>query len=190
MPETPPRSTHHAVVASHIPGRLRVRLHRRSWHQHTITRLKQTIEAQPGVHEVEVNHTAGSVTVKYDTQTHGETGIFGLLEDLDVIVGTTIDAPHIEEAPADGGNGHSKAAVTLAGALDDLDKRVAEFTGHTVNLRTLFPLGLVGLGVWRIVENGLMAEMVPGWLLIWLAFDAFVKLHPPAPHVTVTATSG
>ena len=100
MPETPPRSTHYAVVASHIPGRLRVRLHRRSWHQPTMTRLKQTIEAQPGVHAVEVNHTAGSVTVKYDTQTHGETGIFGLLEDLDVIVGTAIDAPHIEEAPA------------------------------------------------------------------------------------------
>jgi hypothetical protein len=188
MPDTPPQTIHHAAVASHIPGRLRVRLHRRSRHSHTMTRLKQAIEAQPGVHAVEVSHAAGSVTVKYDTQTHGEMGIFSLLEDLDVIVGTAIDAPHIEEAPPEE-NGHSKAAVTLAGALDDLDKRVAEFTGHTVNLRTLFPLGLAGVGVGRIVENGLMAEMVPGWLLLWLAFDAFVKLHPPAPHVTVTATS-
>ena len=41
------------------------------------------------------------------------------------------------------------AAVTLAGALDDLDKRVAGLTGHTVNLRTLFPLSLAGLGVWH-----------------------------------------
>jgi len=189
MPDTPPRSTHHAEVVSHIPGRLRVRLHRRSRHSHTMTRLKQAIAAQPGVHAVEVNHAAGSVTVKYDMQTHGETGVFGLLEDLDVIVGTAIDAPRIEETSPEG-HGPTKAAVTLAGALDDLDKRVAGFTGHTVNLRTLFPLSLAGFGVWRIVENGLMAEMVPGWLLIWLAFDAFVKLYPPAPPVTVTATSG
>jgi hypothetical protein len=188
MSDTLPPSTHHAEVASHIPGRLRVRLHRRSRHSHTMTQLKQAIEAQPGVHAVEVNHAAGSVTVKYDMQTHGEAGVFSLLEDLDVIVGTVIDAPHIEETPSEG-NGHSKAAVTLAGALDDLDKRVAGLTGHTVSLRTLFPLTLAGFGVWRIVENGLMAEMVPGWLLIWLAFDAFIKLHPPAPQATVTATS-
>jgi copper chaperone CopZ len=154
-----------------------------------MTRLKQALEAQQGVHGVEVNHAAGSVTVKYDAQIYGETGIFGLLEDLDALVGTMLDAPHLEEAPTEG-NGHSKAAVTLAGALDDLDKHVAGLTGHTVNLRTLFPLGLAGLGVWRIMENGLMAEMVPGWLLVWLAFDAFVKLHPPAMPARATETSG
>src|SRR5262245_42010163 len=122
MPDTPPRPSHHAhhaTVASHIPGRLRVRLHHRSRHPHTMIQLQQTIAAQTGVQAVEVNHAAGSVTVKYDMQTHGETGIFGLLEDLDVIIGTAIDAPHIEEAST-AGNGPSKAAATLAGALDDL----------------------------------------------------------------------
>ncbi len=187
MPDTPPRSRHHAEVASHIPGRLRVRLHRRSRHPHVMTRLKQAIEEQQGVHGVEANHAAGSMTVTYDPQSHQGTDIFGLLEDLDVIVGTALDAPQVEASTA--GNGHSKAAVTLAGALDDLDQRVAGLTGHTVNLRTLFPLSLAGLGVWRIWENGLMAEMVPGWLLIWLAFDSFVKLHPPAMPVRAVETS-
>lgn len=187
MPETPPRSTHHAEVASHIPGRLRVRLHRRSRHPHVMTRLQQTIAAQPGVQGAEVNQAAGSITVQYDAQTHGETGIFSLLEDLDVLIGTVLDAPHLEAAPIEG-DGHSKTAVTLPGVLDDLDKRVAGLTGHTVNLRTLFPLGLAGFGVWQIAEHGLMVEMVPGWLLIWLAFDAFVKLHPPAPLAKAAAT--
>ena len=181
MPDTPSQSTHYAEVASHIPGRLRVRLHRHSRHLHAMMQLKKTIEEHQGVHGVEVNHVAGSLTVKYDEQTHGGTGIFDLLEELDVIVGTVMDAPQIEE-PTEG-NGHSKAAATLAGTLDDLDKRMAEFTGHTVNLRTLFPLSLAGLGVWRIMESGLMFEMVPGWLLLWLAFDSFVKLHPPARPV-------
>src|SRR4029453_5853783 len=166
MLDTPPQSTLHAEVASHIPGRLRVRLHRRSRHPHVMMQLKKTIEERQGVHGGEVNHAAGSITVKYDEQTHGGMGIFDLLEDLDVIVGTAMDAPQIED-PTEG-DGHSKTAVTLAGALDDLDKRVAGLTGHTVNLRTLFPLSLAGLGVWRLVENGLMAGMVPGWPLFWL----------------------
>jgi len=150
--------------------------------------LKKTIEEHQGVHGVEMNYAAGSITVKYDEQTHGAMGIFNLLEDLDVIVGTVMDAPQVEEPT--GGNGHSTAALILAGALDDLDKRVAEFTGHTVNLRTLFPLSLAGLGVWRIMESGLMFEMIPGWLLLWLDFDSFVKLHPLARPVRAVQASG
>jgi hypothetical protein len=153
-----------------------------------MTQLKKTIEAHQGVHAVEVNHAAGSITVKYDAQTHGGMRIFDVLEDLDVIVGTVMDAPQIE-APTEG-DGHSKAAVTLAEALNDLDKRIAGLTGHTVNLRTLFPLSLAGLGVWRIFESGLMLEIVPGWLLLWLAFDSFVKLHPPVRPARAVQTGG
>ncbi len=188
MHDTPPRLTHQAEVASHIPGRLRVRLHRSSRQPHVMTRLKQTLEGHRGVQGVEVNHAAGSVTVKYDTQVHQGTDIFGLLEDLDVIVATVLDAPQIE-APAEG-SAHSQAAVTFTGALDDLDKRAAALTGHTLNLRTLFPLSLAGIGAWRIWEQGLMLEMVPGWLMVWLAFDAFVKLNVLTPSMRVTETSG
>jgi hypothetical protein len=188
MQETPRRLRHHAEVASHIPGRLRVRLHRRSRHQHTMTHLKRALEGQKGIHDVEVNHAAGSLTVKYDPQAYQETAIWGVLQDLDIILGTVIDAPQIEVPPE--GNGHSKAAMTLTGALDDLDKRTAALTGHTFNLRTLFPLSLAGIGAWRLWEQGLMIEMVPGWLLLWLAFDAFVKLNVLTPPTRVTETDG
>jgi hypothetical protein len=177
--DTPQKPTHHAEVASHIPGRLRVRLHHRSRQRHVMTQLKDSLEGQQGIHGVEVNHAAGSLTVKYDPQVHQGTDIWGVLEDLDIIAATVMDAPQLE-APAEG-NGHSTAAKTLTDALDDLDQRVAASTGHTVNLRTLVPLSLAGIGAWRIWEQGLMLEMVPGWLLVWLAFDAFIKLHPPTP---------
>jgi len=188
MPNTPPKSRHHAEVASHIAGRLRVRLHRHSRHSHVLTHLQHVLIEQKGIHEVTVNHAAGSVTVKYDTRVHSGTGILGLLEDLDILVATVLDAPHLDAA--DAGGTQSAAGLTLAGALDDLDQRVLGLTGHTVNFRTLFPLSLAGLGVWQIWEQGLMIEMVPGWLLVWLAFDAFVKLHPPAPPARTHAASG
>ena len=97
MPDMPSRPIHKAEVASHISGRLRVRLHRRSRHPHVMMQLKKSIEEQQGVHGVEVNQAAGSITVKYDEQTHGGTGIFDLLEALDVIVGSVLDAHQIEE---------------------------------------------------------------------------------------------
>ena len=93
MQNTPPSSIHHAEVASHIAGRLRLQLHRRSRHPHVLTHLQHALEAQQGIREVAVNHAAGSVTVKYDTQVHPGTGIFGLLDDLDIIVSTVTDAP-------------------------------------------------------------------------------------------------
>jgi hypothetical protein len=117
----------------------------------------------------------------YDAQTHPGSGILGVLEDLDVIVGTVLDVPHIE-GPAEG-RGYSKAAITLAGALDDLDRRISVLTGHTLDLRILFPLSVVGAGVWQIMVSGLMLETLPGWLLVWLGFDIFLKLHPSTPAV-------
>jgi hypothetical protein len=66
-------------------------------------------------------------------------------------------------------------------ALDDLNRRILAVTGHRVNLRTLLPVGLAGLGLALTLKHGLGLGMLPGWLPLWLAFDAFVKLHPRKP---------
>jgi hypothetical protein len=179
MSEPKPRTVHHAEIASHIPGRLRVRLHRKSRQPQVLHRLKHELARRPGVQGVKVNPAAGSVTVTYDAQQHPGTGILDLLEDLDVLVGTVVGVPHEEGPGAE--EGRSKAALTLAGALDDLDRRLRAFTGYTFDLRVLFPLSLVGTGLWQIRKQGLMLETLPGWLLVWLGVDAFLKLHAPTP---------
>ena len=180
----PRKTTHRAEVTSHVPGRLRVRLHPESRHPHVLDKLKHDLKKHSGVQDVAVNSMTGSVTVMYDAQTHPGSGVFGLLEDLDVIVGTVLHVPHLS-GPTEG-LGHSKAALTLSGALDDIDRRISVLTGHTLDLRILFPLGLMGVGVWQIMVTGLMLETLPGWLLVWLGFDAFLKLHPPT-SATVSA---
>src|SRR5207248_1676493 len=112
----------HASVVHHIPGRMRLRLHKDGRHPHVLQQLKTELDAQPGVRGVEVNETAGSVTVQYDAQQHTAAGILGLLQDFGVLVGTVIEVPHLE---AEDHSGHSKAALTMAGALDDLDQRLS-----------------------------------------------------------------
>jgi len=169
------RSTHHAQLAHHIPGRLRVRFPRENRRSHIMERLKEDLLTQTGIQAVGTNHAAGSVTVSYDPQQHSNTGMLGVPEDLGVIVSTMIDAPHIEVGTRE--KGPSAAALSLSGALDDLNQRLAAWTGNVIDLLALFPLSLVGVGLWQVRQHGLMLEMPPGWLLVWLGFDAFLKLH-------------
>jgi hypothetical protein len=65
-----------------------------------------------------------------------------------------------------------------------LNQRIYSATGIPVNLKQILPLSFVGAGIWSIAKKGLMVEAVPGWLFLWLAFDMFVKLHPPANNKT------
>ena len=177
MQESTRTAKPHARVVHHIPGRVRIRVHKDSRHPHALQQLKTDLVAQPGVHGVEVNETAGSVTVKYDSQQYSAPGILGVLQDLDTLTSLVMEAPHIEGTDKEKDGGHSKTALTVAEALDDLDRRLSALTGQTVDLRVLFPLGLVGAGLWQISKHGLMFDMIPGWLLVWLGFDAFLKLH-------------
>src|SRR5712691_277748 len=143
MEEPRRKKIHHAKVVHHISGRVRIRLHKDSRHPHVFQQLKTDLGAQPGVHGVEVNQAAGSVTVKYDSQQHSASGIVGLLQDLDVLASVVMEAPLIEGTEEERSGVHSKAALTLAGALDDLDRQLSVWTGHTIDLKLLFPLGLV-----------------------------------------------
>jgi len=169
-----PRRVYRAEVASHIPGRLRVRFHRKARQPGVMNRVKTGLEKRRGIRGVDVNHAAGSMTLHYDPKVHSRAGILDVLEDLDVIAGSVVGIP---EAEVDTRR-HSTTAVTLADALDDLDRRVARVTGQTLDLRVLFPLSFAGIAAWAIWKRGLMLETLPGWLLLWVAFDLFVRLHP------------
>jgi len=186
MNESEPRLVPHAEVASHIPGRLRIRFHRNRRQPHELNRIKNELEQKQGIPEVEVNHSAGSLTVKYDHHLHRGARIFELLEDLDVVVGTVMDVPRIDGTVSERGN--DTPTVTFADALNDLNNRFSTLTGLNIDLKVLLPLTLAGVGVWRIAVNGLMVETIPGWLLVWFAFDAFVKLHPHALYSSPQAS--
>ncbi len=129
-------------------------------------RIKADLEARQGVGGVNVNPVNGSITVHYDPAQHSTAGILGLLEDVDVLVDSLTDIPGLDgDTP------------TVGEAMGDLNARLARF-GLPIDLRVLLPLAFVGAGAWSIARNGLMLEKVPGWLLLWLGFDLFVKTHP------------
>jgi len=159
---------HRAQLASLVRGRLRVKLHPESRAPHLMEEIQRRLQSREGIHEVRVNPLTGSVTVNYDHERYGTTGILGLLEDLDVIVESTVAGEH----PPTGG---------FIAAIDDLNARIYGATGVPVDLKIAMPLTFVAAGIWSIGKKGLMIEALPGWLFLWLAFDMFVKLHPSHP---------
>ena len=168
--KTGERHNYHATVASRIPGRIRVRLDSHARRSHTLQKIKDHLEAQAGVSDVQVNHTTGSVTVRYDRQKLHEAGVFDALRDIDVLVSYVA-------GEAGGVSGPEGSCRSLAEAINDLNRRL-HVAGVPVDLRLLTPLAFLGAGVWSILRGGLGMEKIPGIFFVWLALDAFVKLHP------------
>ena len=167
-------SRHPAQIASLVPGRLRLRLHRNSRDAQVMHRIKSGLESHEGIHDVRVNTLSGSVTVRYDHKRQGAAGILGWLEDLDVMVESIGHLPSVDGGESPGGPGFSAA-------IEDLNRRLYGLTGLPIDVKLVLPLAFVGGGIWSTVRKGLMIETVPGWLFLWFAFDMFVKLHPNHP---------
>ncbi|PPK46831.1 hypothetical protein B0G57_102426 [Trinickia symbiotica] len=170
----------HARVASQVRGRLRVKFDHRSRSKAQLERIEQYLESKHGIGDVVVNAATGSMTIPYDHAKVDGKGIFQFLEDLDVVVESTLHPPAVDEAGLESGRHPG-----FTEAIDDLDAYVRRAIGMPMNLRLVLPLALVAAGAWSIARRGLMIETVPGWVFLWLAFDTFVKLHPergPAPH--------
>jgi hypothetical protein len=174
MTENVPAERHSVHLASLVPGRLRIKFPSASGNAAALDRLKGRLESREGVNGVRVNPVNRSVTVHYDQNHHGTAGILGLLEDVDVMVESIGHLPSIngQENPSSPG---------FIGATEDLNRRIRGLTGIPIDVKVLLPVAFLAAGVWSTLRKGLIIEAVPGWLFLWLAFDVYVKLHPPQP---------
>jgi hypothetical protein len=162
-------------LASHTPGRVRVRARHLKQHPELVAGLQDQLAAQPSIGHVHVNAATGSVLVHYDHKKSSLSDVLGALQDVGVLVGEVAGAGG-DELP-DLGGGHSSTATGVVDTIGDLDRRLSELTGRTVDLRLLFPLTLGTLGAIRVLFGGLGFTEVPAYILLWYAFDSFWKFH-------------
>jgi len=187
------RAARHARVASHTPGRLRVRVHRSHRDPNALQEVASQLADQPGIHHVEVNADSGSVLVHYDHEKRSMDDVVGCLEDVGVLIGSVLEAGGDELPDVGGGedSGHSTTAAGVVGTVSDLDRRLSELTGRKVDLKLLFPVALGAIGVRAAIANGIGFSEVPAYILIWYAFDAFWKFHQrPHPGTPAGTTGG
>lgn len=170
---------HHAYVASHTPGRLRIKMHPGSRTPDVLQGIQRGLQAKHGVRDVRVNAANGSVTVIYDHLIHNSASMLGLLDDLDVVIDSIGKASAFEDSP-----GAAAASPSFLDAVEDINARIRSGLSIPFDLKLILPLTFAGAGAWSIAKEGLMIESVPGWLFLWLAFDMFVKLHPHPAHMS------
>jgi hypothetical protein len=168
MSPTHARNLLHASIASHVPGRLRVRLAEPRRAGSLVDRLME----QQGIDGVSMNRANNSLTVRYDQRRHSQNDMLDLLSDLDVVFGSAVRMAASDEPEG------AAEPLEFLDAIERLSARLATVTGLPFNLKLLLPLSFAAAGLWSIGKRGLRVEQMPGWLLLWFAFDMFVKLHP------------
>lgn len=162
-------SKSHGRVASATPGRVRIRLH--GPHRHLVHALREHLAKQIGVQEVTSNASTGSVLVRWDSKRISSDDILAMCRDIGVVVKGVTEA----EADPLAEIGSSSTAESLISALDDLDRRVSQATGRAIDLKAIVPLLLGAVGVRQLIVDGFGSAS--GYILLWLAFDTFLKLH-------------
>lgn len=164
---------HEAIIASHIDGRLRLRLNSEDRHPKVMARLKRNLEKQAGVHSVEINPVTGSVKVLYDEARHDKAAMLEILKDVDVVVTSVTGLPHVAKTMS----ALNGSTLTFHRAIDELNDYLAALTGITIRYDYALPIILLLAGLWSLRKNQPLFGIVPSWLLLWLAFDLFMKLR-------------
>ncbi len=155
------------------PGRIRAKVPREAFESMTLRQAEEALLAVDGVQAVTRNPTASSVLVRYDPAVATVPALFAALVDKNV----TIVAPDEAERSPGRGGPRTTVARWLATPFRQSDQTLAEATNHTIDVRTLLPIGLAALAAREVLSG--RAHMAPWYTLAWWAFDSYLKLQRP-----------
>lgn len=177
----------HAHVIHHIPGRVRVKLPQAKGNLDLLREIQDSIAPLPGVKNVTINSTTGSLLVHYDPNVHenfhehlsahaAQTELFALkppeLTEADEIADKIEDeAEFLSE--------HSEAARAIVNLVKGLNEGVKVASNNMVDLKVLLPLGLA------VYAFGKGSHIVtPLWVTLAIfSFNSFVRLHHPVTTI-------
>lgn len=170
----------HTQIVSATPGRTRLRVSTKRRNEKEMARIAAALKKKLKAPEADINVTTGSILVRHPHK--GVADLRAILQDLGVILDSATRIP----MPAMGGE--SVVASDMSNAISDLNRRLGLATGGLLDLRILAPLGFGTLAVLQWMRRGWQFEIVPWYVLAYVAFDSFIKLHyiREAPHGIVT----
>jgi hypothetical protein len=169
---------HRAKIAHHVPGRMRLKVDTAKGNDALMEEIRQTLVNVPGIHDIQINSSTGSVTVHYAADAHPEieTTIerhqqhFSVhapstkLDDMTKMI--TDEAEFLAE--------HSHSARVVVDFCKHIDTNIKKATNNTLDLKVLLPLGLAGVA---FLEIGATAA-TPVWVTIALfSLNHFVELQ-------------
>jgi hypothetical protein len=163
---------------STAPGRTRLRLKRELRTPEAVAAVKQRLDSHEDVGDVTVNPQTGSVLVVHATHRKGEEIAAEALRDVEVFGAALFDLPDDPDGAADDRFG--KLDQQLANLVYRLDSAVWRKTGLRFRGQLLAG-GIAGLGIAQIAFFGISLEMLPGPLLLWIAWDIYHRVAKEPP---------
>ncbi|MBR0799733.1 hypothetical protein JQ615_30615 [Bradyrhizobium jicamae] len=159
-------------IAHQVPGRIRIKVPSAKENPELLEQIKQTFNVIPGIEQVTVNPTTGSVVLHYDTERHDE--FHGRLQhhtgghhkppsdEIDALASKIEqEAEYLAE--------HSHAARVIVDFFKDFDKGIKVATGNVVDLKILLATGIAGF---TIFEVGASAATP-----VWVTLAVFALNH-------------
>ncbi|ALF52422.1 hypothetical protein ACX27_05470 [Nostoc piscinale CENA21] len=74
-------------------------------------------------------------------------------------------------------DGQSAIAKDLLNIMSDFNADVYKMTNGAADLRLIIPLGLGLFALTQLIKQGFKLEDIPWYILVWFAFDSFIKLN-------------
>lgn len=140
-------------IAHQIPGRIRMKVPSAKDNPELLEQIKQTFSVIPGIEQVSVNPSTGSVVLRYDTERHDE--FHGRLQQH---TGGHYKPPNNEidalankiEQEAEYLAEHSHSAKAVVDFFKETDKQIKLATHNVVDLKILLAAGIAGFTIFEV----------------------------------------
>ncbi|MHC2465961.1 HMA2 domain-containing protein [Bradyrhizobium embrapense] len=140
-------------IAHQVPGRIRMKVPSAKENPELLEQIKQTFSVIPGIEEVTINPTTGSVVLHYDTDRHDE--FHGRLEhhtgghykpptnEIDALANKIEQqAQYLAE--------HSHTAKVIVDFFRDFDHGIKVASGNVIDLKIVLAAGIAGFTVFEV----------------------------------------
>jgi hypothetical protein len=179
-------------IAHQVPGRVRMKIPAGKGNPELLKQISDVFGVIPGIEEVVVNPTTGSVTLHYDVDRHDEfhdtfrghyeahgasNGSHGAETELDKI-------SHSIEAEAEFLARHSHTARVFVDFVKKCDHEIKRATNNNVDLKIVFALTIIGFTVFEVGATA----ATPVWVTLAIfTINHFIEMHERQEHVnTIT----
>jgi hypothetical protein len=175
-------------IEHQVPGRVRMKIPAGKGNPELLKQVSETFAAIPGIEEVVVNPTTGSVVLRYDVDRHDEFhgGFQGHYQSHAAPNGSQHGADteldkltNSIEAEAEFLASHSHTARVVVDFVKNLDREIKVATGNTIDLKIVFAVGIICLTVFEVGATA----ATPVWVTLAIfTVNHFIQMHEQQGH--------
>lgn len=174
-------------IEHQVPGRVRMKIPAGKGNPDLLKQVSEVFAVIPGIEEVIVNPTTGSVVLHYDTDRHDEfhhafrerhsthnaaqgspnSELHGANTELDKLTDSI-------EAEAQYLASHSHSVRAVVDFVKTLDHEIKRATNNNVDLKIVFAVGIIGLTVFEVGATA----ATPVWVTLAIfTVNHFIEMH-------------